>query len=101
MLETYIADTQAVHGDLVKIYSDAAAGSIGRSGSRATGVSATVTGGNSLSFDLTSKRRSSSCRVHDRLLRAAAEERARRQREVGKRVAIHPSPALIAILTRR
>jgi choline dehydrogenase-like flavoprotein len=96
MLETYIADTQAVHGDLVKIYSDAAAGSIGRSGSRATGVSATVTGGNSLSFDLNVKAKVVivSCGTiasSELLLRSGLDVNGR----VGKRVAIHPSPALI------
>ncbi|MDA4135837.1 MAG: GMC family oxidoreductase [Thaumarchaeota archaeon] len=96
MLETYIADTQAVHGDLVKIYSDATANSISRSGSTATGVNATVNAGNSVTFGLSVKAKVVivSCGTiasSALLLQSGVDAKGR----VGKRVAIHPSPALI------
>jgi choline dehydrogenase-like flavoprotein len=96
MLETYIADGQTVHGSLIKIYSDASADSITRSGSRVTGVNATVTSGPSASFGLNVKAKLVvvSCGTiasSELLLKSSIESKGK----VGKRVAIHPSPALI------
>jgi len=96
MLETYIADTQSVHGDLVKIYADASADAVIKSGSRATGVSATVTSGSSIAFDLSVKAKvvivSSGTIASSALLLQSGLDR---RGTVGRRVALHPSPALI------
>lgn len=97
MLETYIPDGQALHGDLVKIYSDATAYSIVRQGSRVTGVKAVVAApGTPNSFQLNARAKVviASCGTigsSELLLRSGIDARGK----VGKRVAIHPSPALI------
>jgi choline dehydrogenase-like flavoprotein len=96
MLETYIPDAQRSFGGLVKVYSDATAQSVNRSGSRATGVDATVKGAGSLVFDLSVKAKVVvvSCGAigsSELLLKSGIDAKGK----VGSRVALHPSPALI------
>ena len=96
MLETYIADTQRVHGDLVKIYADAETYSVTKSGNRATGVSATITGPSGGTFDLSVKAKlvfisAGTVASSELLLRSGLDVNG----SVGKGVAIHPSPAVV------
>lgn len=96
MLETYIPDTQALRGDLVKIYADTAAYKLVKSGSRIAGVKATISGMNGRQFDLDVKAKvtivSGGTIASSQLLLASGLEV---NGQVGKHVAIHPSPAMI------
>jgi hypothetical protein len=96
MLETYIPDAQAMHGGLVKLYADAEAVSILRSGSRATGVRATVTGKEGRAYGLNVKAKlvivsGGTIASSALLLQSGLDVNG----QVGKGVAIHPSPAMI------
>jgi choline dehydrogenase-like flavoprotein len=96
MLETYIADAERDYGETVKIYADTQAESLVRSGDRISGVKAKITGREGRTFDLA---------VRARLVLVAAGTIASSQLllesgldvngQVGKGVAIHPSPAMI------
>ena len=92
MLETYIADIQAVHGDLVKIYADAD-GELDQQ-VRAAGRPASAPQSTRGGPPVRPQREGGpvvvvSCR-HHRLVGAAPEERPRRQRE-GRQERGHPS----------
>ena len=96
MLETYIPDTQSKHGDLVKIYADTTATSVTRSGSRATGVIATVAGTGDRTFSLSVKAKlvfvsAGTVASSELLLRSGLNINGL----VGKGVAIHPSPGVV------
>ena len=96
MLETYIADTQSVHGGLVKIYADTAATSVTRSGGRATGVTATIAGPGGQTFNLGVKAKiviisAGTVASSELMLNSGLDVNGM----VGKGVAIHPSPAMI------
>jgi choline dehydrogenase-like flavoprotein len=96
MLETYIPDAQTMHGDLVTLYADTAAGSIVRSGTRATGVNATITGKEGATYGLSVKAKlvivsGSTIASSALLLQSGLDVNG----QVGKGVAIHPSPAMI------
>jgi choline dehydrogenase-like flavoprotein len=96
MLETYIPDAQAMHGDLVKLYADAEADSIVRSGSRATGVKATIRGKEGKTYGLSVKAKlvivsGGTIASSALLLQSGLDVNG----QVGKGVAIHPSPAMI------
>ncbi|MGI0092106.1 MAG: GMC family oxidoreductase [Nitrososphaerales archaeon] len=98
MLETYIPDTQNVHGNLVKIYSDTTANVLVKSGSTVSGVKAVVTGKEGSNFQLA---------VKSKLVIVSAGPIASSQLllqsnldvndKVGKGLAIHPSPAMIGV----
>jgi len=96
MLETYIPESQGLRGDPVKIYSDATADRLVRSGSRVAGVKATVSGAEGRTFELDVKAKvtvvSTGTIASSQLLLASGVD-ARGQ--VGRHVAIHPSPAMI------
>jgi len=96
MLETYIPDTQTVHGNLVKIYSDTNADTLTKSGSRVSGVNATVTGKDGRTFNLSVKARlvivSAGTIASSQLL---LQSNLNVNGHVGEGVAIHPSPAMI------
>jgi choline dehydrogenase-like flavoprotein len=96
MLETYIPDTQRFHGDLVKIYSDCEAQKVVTSGGRAIGVSATSTGegGRAHKVDVKAKVTvvSAGTIASSALLLQSGINPGGR---VGKRVALHPSPAVV------
>ena len=96
MLETYIPETESEHGDTTKIYADTQAGTIVKSGSKATGVKATITGKDGRTFDLNVKAKvvivsAGTVASSELLLRSGIDVNGR----VGKGVAIHPSPAMI------
>jgi choline dehydrogenase-like flavoprotein len=96
MLETYIADIQSVHGDTVKIYADAAANELVRSGRRVTGVGASVDGGSGSVRALSVKANlvvvcAGTIASSELLLKSSLDI----NRRVGRSVAIHPSPAVI------
>lgn len=96
MLETYIPDTQAIPGDPVKIYSDASASALVRSGGRVSGVKATVTAKGGRQFQLAVKSKVTvvcAGTVASSVLLLASGINPRGQ--VGRYVAIHPSPAII------
>src|SRR5271169_4527614 len=96
MLETYIADAERDYGEKVRIYADTQAETLVRSGNRVSGVKATITGKDGKTFDLS---------VRAKLVLVAAGTIASSQLllesgidvngQVGKGVAIHPSPAMI------
>jgi choline dehydrogenase-like flavoprotein len=96
MLETYIKLTEDLHSETVQIFADTNADQLVRSGSRVSGVKATVSGAGGRKFDLNVKARvvvvaggtiASSQLLLDSGLTANGN--------VGKGVAIHPSPAMI------
>ncbi len=96
MLETYIADIERVHSASVKIYADTTANNLVRSGSRITGVSASIDAGdgNTQSVSVKAGVVVVSCGTiasSALLLGSGLDINGR----VGKGVAIHPSPALI------
>jgi len=96
MLETYIADIQTVHPESVKIYADTAADRLVRSGSRISGVSASVVGEDGAIEHL-------NVRAHVTIVCAgtiASSELLLKSdmdinRRVGRNVAIHPSAAIV------
>jgi choline dehydrogenase-like flavoprotein len=96
MLETYISDTQTVHGNLVKIYSDTTANTLVKSGRVVSGVKATVTRNDGRTFDLSVKAKlvivSAGTIASSQLL---LQSNLNVNGQVGKGVAIHPSPAMI------
>ncbi|MFI5420019.1 MAG: GMC family oxidoreductase N-terminal domain-containing protein [Nitrososphaerales archaeon] len=96
MLETYIPDIQTVHGNLVKIYSDTNADTLTKSGSKVSGVKATVTGKDGRTFNLSVKARlvivSAGTIASSQLL---LQSNLNVNGHVGEGVAIHPSPAMI------
>ncbi|MDA4122243.1 MAG: GMC family oxidoreductase [Thaumarchaeota archaeon] len=96
MLETYIADIERVHGESVKIYADAGALELARSGSRVTGVGASVDGGAGTANPLNVKADlfvvcAGTIGSSELLLKSGLDI----NRRVGRNVAIHPSAALI------
>jgi choline dehydrogenase-like flavoprotein len=97
MLETYIADVEKIHGNTVKIYSDATAQSIVKnSGNAVSGVKATVRGRDGRGFDLKVKSKivmvsGGTIASSELLLRSNLNVNGM----VGLGVAIHPSPAII------
>ena len=93
MLETYIPDAQAMHGDPVKLYADAEADSVVRSGSRVTGVKATITGREGRTYGLSVKAKLVIVSAgHRRLFGPPAAERPERQR-AGRQGGRHPPVA--------
>jgi choline dehydrogenase-like flavoprotein len=96
MLETYIAEAERDFGTRVKIYADTEANSLARSGNRVSGVKATVKGSEGKTFGLN---------VSAKVVMVAAGTIASSQLllesginvkgQVGKGVAIHPSPAMV------
>jgi len=96
MLETFIPDTERVHGDAVKIHADTRADTIVKSGGRAKAVLATVTGKDGATFGLNVKAKSvvvsgGTIASSELLLTSGLDV----NDKVGKGVAIHPSPAMI------
>jgi choline dehydrogenase-like flavoprotein len=96
MLETYIAETESVHSDRVKIYADAAANKLVRSGNRASGVSASIDAGDGSAYALDVKAdlvivSAGAIASSELLLKSGLDVGGR----VGRNVAIHPSPAMI------
>lgn len=96
MLETYIADAERDYGKSVKIYADTQAEKLVRSGDSITGVKATVTGKDGRAFDLAVKAKlvlvaAGTIASSQLLLESGLDVNG----QVGKGVAIHPSPAMI------
>lgn len=96
MLETYIADSENMHGDRVKIYADSRADEIVKSGTRVTGVKGKISGKNGRTLDLNVKAKVViiSCGTiasSELLLKSDLNING----QVGRGVAIHPSPAII------
>jgi choline dehydrogenase-like flavoprotein len=96
MLETYIPDTESVHGDITKIYADTKTDSVVKSGNHVKGVKATITGkdGHTFSLDVNAKVviiSAGTIASSELLLNSGIDVNGR----VGKGVAIHPSPAMI------
>ena len=96
MLETYIPDTETMHGNTTKIYSDARANLVLKSGNRVDGVKATISGPDGHQFDLHVKSKvvivsGGTVASSELLLNSGIDVNGR----VGKGVAIHPSPAMI------
>jgi len=96
MLETYIPDTQTMPGDPVKIYADSATYKLVKSGSRIAGVKATISGKEGRRFELDVKAKvtivsGGTIASSQLLLSSGLDVNA----QVGKGVAIHPSPAII------
>jgi choline dehydrogenase-like flavoprotein len=96
MLETYIPDTQTLRDDPVKIYADTAAFKLVKSGSRIAGVKAMVSGREGKQFELDVKSKvtlvSGGTIASSQLLLASGLDV---NGQVGKGVAIHPSPAMV------
>ena len=102
MLETYIPDAQAIDGDPVRLYADAEADSIVRSGSRVTGVKATITGKGGRTYGLSVNAKlvivsAGTIASSALLLQSGLDVNG----QVGKGVAIHPSPAMVGDFQRR
>jgi choline dehydrogenase-like flavoprotein len=96
MLETYIPDTQNFHSDLVKIYADCGAEKIVTSGGRAVGVKAASKGEGSRTHEVKVKAKvtvlsAGTIASSALLLESGLDSHGK----VGKRVALHPSPAMI------
>jgi choline dehydrogenase-like flavoprotein len=96
MLETYIPNIEAIHGDRVKIYADATANKLVRSGSSIKGVAASIDGGGGRVYALNVMANlvvlsAGAIASSELLLRSGLDINER----VGRNVAIHPSPALI------
>ncbi|MDA4117246.1 MAG: GMC oxidoreductase, partial [Thaumarchaeota archaeon] len=96
MLETYIPDTQELPGDPVKIYADTSAYKLVKSGNRVAGVKATISGKGGKQFELNVKSKvtlvAGGTIASSQLLLASGLDI---NGQVGKGVAIHPSPAMI------
>jgi choline dehydrogenase-like flavoprotein len=95
MLETYIQDSENFHHDDVKIYSDCTAESLAVSGDRVEGVKAVIhkKGGK---LPVTVKARvvivsAGTFSSSELLLRSRLD----RNKQVGRKIALHPSPAII------
>jgi choline dehydrogenase-like flavoprotein len=95
MLETYIKDAEAFHGDSVNIYSDCTAESLVTSGGRVSEVRAVVHG-RAGKVPMSVKARvvivsAGTFASSELLLRSKLD----RNRQVGRKIALHPSPAII------
>lgn len=96
MLETYIAEAERDHGKVVKIYADTQADKLVRTGSRISGVKATIKGAGGRTFDLSVKAKvvvvaAGTIASSQLLLESGLDING----QVGTGVAIHPSPAMI------
>lgn len=96
MLETYISEAERDYSDEFKVYADAQATGIVRSGARVTGVRAVVTGAQGKGFDLTVRAKvvvvaGGTIASSQLLLESGIDV----DGQVGKGVAIHPSPAMV------
>jgi choline dehydrogenase-like flavoprotein len=96
MLETYIKDAEAFHGDDVKIYSDCTAESLITSSGRVDEVRAVIHGSTS-KFPVSIKARvvivsAGTFASSELLLRSGLNGNG----QVGRKIALHPSPAIIA-----
>lgn len=96
MLETYIAEAERDYGETVKIYADTQANRLVKSGSRVSGVTAAVSGSGGKTFGLSVKAKvvlvcAGTIASSQLLLESGIDVNG----QVGKGVAIHPSPAMI------
>jgi choline dehydrogenase-like flavoprotein len=96
MLETYIKDAEAFHGDDVKIYSDCTAESLVTAGGKVNEVRAVIHG-NTGKFPVSIKPRAvivcaGTFASSELLLRSGLNGNG----QVGRKIALHPSPAIIA-----
>jgi choline dehydrogenase-like flavoprotein len=96
MLETYIKDIETNHAGTTKIYADARADSIVKSGNHVTSVKATISGKDGRTFALEIRAKlvivsGGTVASSELLLSSGIDVNGR----VGKGVAIHPSPAMI------
>ncbi|HKT22743.1 MAG TPA: GMC family oxidoreductase, partial [Nitrososphaerales archaeon] len=96
MLETYISEAERDYSDKFKVYADTQATDLVRSGARVTGVRAVVTGAQGKTFDLAVKAKvvvvAGGTIASSQLLLESGIDVAG---QVGKGVAIHPSPAMV------
>ncbi len=96
MLETYVHDAEEHHGDRVKIYANCTADKIATSGKRAVGVQGTITNPDGRTFTITVKPKlvivsAGTIASSELLLRSGLNGNG----QVGQRIALHPSPALV------
>ena len=96
MLETYIAEAERDYGRTVKIYADAQAERLVRTGDRISGVTATISGPEGRTFGLSVRAKvvvvsAGTIASSQLLLESGLDVNG----QVGKGVAIHPSPAMI------
>ncbi len=96
MLETYIKDIEDRHTDIVTIYADCTADRIIKSGNRITGVIGRITSKNGHVFEINIKPKvliicAGTIASSEILLRNKLDPHG----QVGKKIALHPSPAII------
>lgn len=97
MLETYVLDVENCHGDTVKIYANCAAEKIAISNNRAVGVRGVITSEDGKTFTITVKPKllivsAGTIASSELLLRSGLNGNG----QVGQRIALHPSPAIVA-----